>query len=211
MEISPDNISVEVARELVKIARESIEGGAVDRSRLERSELSGHAAVFVTLERLSKGRKELRGCVGLTEPIMPLWAAVIESALSSAFRDPRFPPVRIREMSEIVITLTILGRKEPIRSIDEIVIGKDALYVERGVGAGLFAGILLPEVPVERCWDKRTFANATCIKAGLEEGCWEDPRTVMYKIPSRTFREREPGGEVEEADLVREYAERCSR
>lgn len=205
-------ITLDLARELIKIARESIERrGAVERSKLDRPELSAPAAVFVTLERLSDGRKELRGCIGFIEPMLPLWAAVVESAISSAYMDPRFPPVRSWEMSKIVISLTILGAREPVKSIDEIVIGRDALYVERKVSGSIFSGILLPEVPVERCWDKKTFADATCMKAGLEESCWEEPDTVLYRIPAITFREREPGGEVEEADLMREYSERCRR
>jgi uncharacterized protein (TIGR00296 family) len=217
-----DMVTLDLAKALIKIARDAIKHHFSSSLRLyeipreirERfPELELYAPVFVTLEKVSvkegvRGR-ELRGCIGFIEPIFPLGVAVIESAISSAFNDPRFPPLRLRELSEVTVTLTILGDKIEVKRLNEVIIGRDALYVERGLYARLFSGILLPEVPVEYCWDLETFANMTCHKAGLEPRCWEKPGTRLYRIPGRTFRELEPEGDVVEVDLVEEYKRGC--
>lgn len=217
-----NSVSLELARALVKVAREAIKHFMTGSRRLyeiprelkeKHPELDKYASVFVTLEKITEKEgvrgRELRGCIGFIEPIFPLGIAVIESAISSAFNDPRFPPLRPRELGETVVTLTLLGRKKQIKSLKEIVIGRDALYVERPYYRRLFSGILLPEVPVEYCWDTETFANMTCMKAGLEEKCWTKPGTTLYTIPGRTLREIEPEGEIEEVDLTKEYEEHC--
>ncbi|MCS7107249.1 MAG: TIGR00296 family protein [Acidilobaceae archaeon] len=209
--IEPEEVSLELARDLVRLARIAIERHfSPERLRIEPRgrEMERYGAVFVTLEKEREGRRELRGCVGVLEAYMPIWIATVESALSSAFEDPRFPPLRRRELGEVIITLTVLGRKEPVRSLEEIVIGEHALYVERLYGRRLLSGILLPEVPVDHCWSREVFASMTCMKAGLEERCWEAEGTVLYKIRSRTFRELSPGGEVIEVNL-KELYEKC--
>jgi AMMECR1 domain-containing protein len=33
-------------------------------------------------------------------------------------------------------------------------------------------GLLLPQVPVELGWDRETFLDQTCVKAGLPPGTW---------------------------------------
>ncbi len=217
-----DMVTLDLAKALVRIARDAIKhhfSGGLRLYEIPRDikdkfpELELYAPVFVTLEKVFvregvRGR-ELRGCIGFIEPVFPLGIAVIQSAISSAFNDPRFPPLRLRELSEIVVTLTILGNRIEVRGLNEVVIGRDALYVERGLYARLFSGILLPEVPVEYCWDLETFANMTCDKAGLEPRCWEKPGTRIYRIPGRTFKEVEPEGEVVEVDLVEEYKRTC--
>jgi len=215
-------VNLDLARTLIGLARSAIKHFLSGSMRMfdipkdvrERfPEVDYYASVFVTLEKISiregvRGR-ELRGCIGFVEPIYPLGVATIESAISSAFNDPRFPPLRSRELSEIVITLTILNGMIDVKSLDEIIIGRDGLYIERVYYRRLFTGILLPEVPVEYCWDIETFANMTCRKAGLEDNCWKEPRTKLYRIPGRTFKEVEPEGEVIEVDLTKEYKEHC--
>lgn len=219
-----DMVTLDLGRVLVRIARDAIKhylSGSMRLYEIPREllnkfpELELYAPVFVTLEKVTvkegvRGR-ELRGCIGFIEPIFPLGVAVIESAVSSAFNDPRFPPVRSRELGEITVTVTILDGKIEVRRLSEVVIGRDGLYVERGAYPRLFSGILLPEVPVEYCWDLETFANMTCEKAGLEPRCWEKPGTRLYRIPGRTFKELEPEGEVVEVNLVEEYERLCKR
>jgi len=217
-------VTLELGRALVKIARGAIShylSGSmrlyeVPRELLDRfPELELYAPVFVTLEKVTEKEgvrgRELRGCIGFIEPIFPLGVAVIESAVSSAFNDPRFPPLRLRELREVVVTVTVLNGKIEVRRLNEVTIGRDGLYVERGAYPRLYSGILLPEVPVEYCWDLETFANMTCEKAGLEPRCWEKPGTKLYRIPGRTFKELEPEGEVVEVDLVEEYRRLCGR
>ncbi|MEM1640001.1 MAG: TIGR00296 family protein [Acidilobaceae archaeon] len=220
-----EEVNLELAKLLIKTARNAIkfyiEKGyrlyEVPRDLLERYPImKKKAALFVTLEKLKEvGEKrvsELRGCIGFVEPVYPLHVAIVESAVSSAFGDPRFPPVKSVELSEIVVVLSVLGEKVPVADLErEVLIGRDGLYVEMDIsGRKLFTGVLLPEVPVEYCWDVRTFADMTCRKAGMESGCWREHFVKLYRIPGRTFRELEPEGEVVEVDLVKEYRERCA-
>ena len=119
--------------------------------------LKEKSGIFVTLEKISRETKNLRGCIGHPYPDSPLVVATIDSAISSATRDPRFPPVKMSEMDEISITVTILTPpklievKSPKEYFEKIVIGQDGLIVERGNYA---RGLLLPQVPVDFNWDK---------------------------------------------------------
>ena len=46
--------------------------------------------VFVTINNIRNGEKELRGCIGYPYPTSPLVEAVIDSAINAATEDPRF-------------------------------------------------------------------------------------------------------------------------
>jgi len=67
--------------------------------------------VFVTL--LTFPRKNLRGCIGIPDPVMKLQDAIREAA-SSATRDPRFPPVNQKELGNIIVEVTLLTKPELI-------------------------------------------------------------------------------------------------
>ena len=60
--------------------------------------------VFVTL----KKNGHLRGCIGYPEPVYPLLDALLDSSVSAAVRDPRFPPVTSSEMDSITVEVTVL-------------------------------------------------------------------------------------------------------
>ena len=207
-------VSLELARELIRFARYSIEyyfdnedSPPEPRDLLEKFPVAKKkAAVFITLEKLVGSRRELRGCIGFVIPYLPLWRAVSESAISSAFKDPRFEPLDRSELKNIAIELSILSISNRLSDpLKEVIIGRDGLYIVRGLNSG----ILLPQVPIDYCWDTETFLAETCIKAGLEPDCWIDEKTEIYGIPGRIFSETTPNGEVFERDLAREYREKC--
>ena len=58
-----------------------------------------------------------------------------------------------------------LVRFAELENIDEIIIGTHGLIIENGFNKGL----LLPQVATEYNWDKNTFLEHTCRKAGLPE------------------------------------------
>lgn len=95
---------------------------------------------FVTLRRRDTG--ELRGCRGECRPMRPLIESVIQEAISSATRDPRFPCVRAEELSTLSIRISALSPLTRIQE-HEIVLGRHGLVVVQGRRSGL----LLPEVP----------------------------------------------------------------
>lgn len=163
---TPPEYSPEERSLLLQIARESV------LSFLERREislftpsthLSEPKGVFTTL--CSKGR--LRGCVGYPAAILPLYRAVVETARAAASEDPRFYPVRLDEVPDLRISLSVLSQLQTI-SAEQVEIGRHGLVISHG---GL-RGLLLPQVPVEHGWDRTTFLEQTCLKAGLSPDAW---------------------------------------
>jgi hypothetical protein len=136
---------------------------------------------------------------------LPLVEAVIDSAISSATRDPRFPSVRLEELPELGVEVSVLTKPEKIEVKSprdypkSIVIGRDGLIVE---WSG-YAGLLLPQVPVEWGWDAEEFLSQACMKAGLMPDYWLRKDVRISKFSAQVFREKSPGGEVEGRELVK--------
>jgi AmmeMemoRadiSam system protein A len=120
--------------------------------------------VFTTLYR----RGDLRGCVGYVLPVTSLYRTVAESARGAAFDDSRFSPVTLEETPELQVSLSILSALERILP-DEVEVGRHGLVVSLGA----YRGLLLPQVPVEHGWDRVTFLEQTCRKAGLALNAWQ--------------------------------------
>ncbi|WP_456418400.1 TIGR00296 family protein [Methanocaldococcus infernus] len=147
--------------------------------------------------------RELRGCIGIPEPIMPLIEALREAALGS-IRDPRFPPVTLEEMGHIVIEVSILTPPQlievsnPKEYLEKIKIGEDGLIIEYGP----YRGLLLPQVPVEYGWDVEEFLAHLCLKAGLPPDMWLVEGVKIYKFQAQIFEELEPRGKIVEKKLT---------
>lgn len=154
------------------------------------------SGVFVTLNTYPE--KELRGCIGYPEPVMPLVDAIIDSARSAATRDPRFPPVTAKELDRIVVEVSLLTPpelihvKSPKEYLEAIKIGRDGLIADNGI----LRGLLLPQVPIEWKWTVHEFLDHTCNKAGLPMDAWTDPETKMYRFTAEIFDEVKPRGEI---------------
>ena len=168
--LSHPNLQPEYTHEerswLSKLARESILSLLEKRELIafEASEhLSQPCGVFTTLH----CEKRLRGCVGYPAAVTPLYRAVIETARGAAFDDPRFAPLTLAETTQLQISLSVLSPLMPI-SAEEIEIGRHGLLISDGACRGL----LLPQVPVEHGWDRVTFLEQTCRKAGLPVTAW---------------------------------------
>ncbi len=136
---------------------------------------------FVTLHEAAGG--ELRGCIGYVAPVEPLYRAVIENAVNAARRDPRFPAVRPDEVAGLRIEISAMTPPREIRDIEEIEVGRDGLIVERGGARGL----LLPQVASERGWDRETFLDHTCGKAGLPHSAWREGNVTIEAFSADVF------------------------
>lgn len=165
--------------------------------------LMERCGVFVTLSTLHRGKKGLRGCIGFPYPTTPLTQAVIESAINSATQDPRFSPVSLNELDEIVLEVSVLTPPQLVR-VDKpsgypskIKVGQDGLIVERSYCKGL----LLPQVPIEWNWEEEEFLCQCCMKAGLSPDCWLLEGTKIYKFSCIIAREITPNGEIKLADM----------
>ncbi len=164
---TPPEFSSEERRALLQLAHDSI-SSALERRELSLDSPTPHLAeprgAFTSLYL----RSALRGCVGYVLPTCSVYRAVAETARAAAFDDNRFPPVTAEEVPHLQIELSILSPPQPIRA-EEIQIGRHGLLI----GESGRRGLLLPQVPVERGWDRTTFLEQTCRKAGLPEDAWQ--------------------------------------
>jgi len=116
---------------------------------------------------------QLRGCVGYVLPVGSIYRAVAETARAAAFEDTRFYPVTPDEASALVIELSILSPPQPLQP-EAVEIGRHGLLI----GMAGHRGLLLPQVPLEHNWDRQTFLEQTCRKAGLPLDAWKKGATI---------------------------------
>ena len=167
------------------------------------------SGVFVTLT--TYPGDDLRGCIGYPEPIAPLMAALKDSAVNAASRDPRFPPVSADELDTIRVEVSLLTPPEEVTAPKiadlpgQISVGEDGLIVERN---GM-RGLLLPQVPVEWKWDSEEFLCQTCMKAGLGPDAWLMSGTRVFRFRAEVFSETEPRGRVVRRELREQHG--CCR
>uniref|UniRef100_A0A7C4BCW0 Protein ENV14_07620 n=1 Tax=Ignisphaera aggregans TaxID=334771 RepID=A0A7C4BCW0_9CREN len=196
---------------LVRLARRAIEEYISKNVKIEPDKgvdkkLLKNGMAFVTIDRVvGPQQKELRGCIGFLQPVSSLVRVVIESAIAAATEDPRFPPLRPDELNTIVIEVSVLSTPVPIKKPSDVIVGKHGIIVSRG----WHTGTLLPQVPVEYCWDAETFLAEGCLKAGLEPDCWLDTKTRIFVYESKVFYEETPRGTVKERALEQEFKQRC--
>jgi len=164
---SPPEFSPDHRQTLLRIAHESILSAFTDRALPPAPPfpcLLEPRGVFTTLYL----HGSLRGCVGYAMPVVPLYLAVAETARAAAFDDSRFSPVTKQEAPELGISLSVLSPLFPIQP-EEVEVGRHGLVISLGSHRGL----LLPQVPVECDWDRETFLEQTCRKAGLPSDAWQ--------------------------------------
>ena len=174
---------LEIARASVATAAKGEEVDPVAPEAVDGTLLEPRAA-FVTLH---DEHGELRGCVGTTAAIRPLFETVHVMARAAALRDPRFTPVTEAEVDQLDIEISVLEPLEAISSLDEVEIGRHGLVVE---GRGC-RGLLLPQVASERGWSVPMFAAATCEKAGLDVLAYESEDVSMFRFGTEVFGEEE--------------------
>ncbi len=138
---------------------------------------------FVTLNSFGK----LRGCIGYIEGIKPLYLTIIDMAEAAAFDDPRFAPVQVNEIGNLEIEISVLTPLRTIQNIDEIKVGVHGLLIQKGG----YQGLLLPQVATHYNWNRDTFLDQTCIKAGLPAGGWKDSDVTIKIFSAQIFSESE--------------------
>jgi AmmeMemoRadiSam system protein A len=138
---------------------------------------------FVSLHTASGG---LRGCIGTFEESRPLWQTIREMATAAATGDPRFQAVTPAELESCLIEISALTPLAPAKP-EEIVVGRDGICV----GRGYFRGVLLPQVASEYGWDRETFLDHTCMKAGLPADAWRDGSVTIESFRADVFAEAE--------------------
>jgi AmmeMemoRadiSam system protein A len=171
---------------LLELARASVAAAAAGKPLPELEPagvLAEPGAAFVTLRRDGA----LRGCVGHVQATEPLWRSVRDMARSAAVQDTRFPPVKTGEVPALTVEISVLSPLRPMKQADELQVGRHGLYICSGYQAGL----LLPQVATSAGWDRRTFLEQTCRKAGLKSSAWDDPTVKVYVFEADVFGEQE--------------------
>jgi AmmeMemoRadiSam system protein A len=176
-------LTPEEKSELLKIAQAVVEcncrGEKPPKPEVESSTLNEPRGAFVTLHKDGK----LRGCIGHIRAQKPLIETIVEMAEAAAFRDPRFPPVTLEELDQLKYEISVLTPLRRIKDVNDIQVGVHGIYMKRGVSSGL----LLPQVATEWGWDRTTFLEHTCTKAGLPEDAWKDKKTEIYIFSADVF------------------------
>ncbi|MDD5070290.1 MAG: AmmeMemoRadiSam system protein B [Candidatus Omnitrophica bacterium] len=181
------SLKIEEKTQLLKIARDTLTQyfaeGPVEKKSNSFSNLNEKRGVFVTL----KKNRRLRGCIGRIVADKPLYQLVSDVTIDSAVNDPRFSPVEKDELNEIEIEISVLTPFVQVRDLNEIVVGEHGLIIKKGFDSGL----LLPQVASEYGWDRETFLEQTCLKAGLNQQDYKDKSTKIYRFSAIVFNEEE--------------------
>ena len=176
-------LSEQDKKTLHQIAKTVIEnkarGKAVPEFKIESVILKENRGAFVTIQK--KG--QLRGCIGFIKGYEPLHKTVEKMAAEAAFRDPRFPPVKEKELPELDIEISVLTPLRKISDVNEIEVGKHGIYIIKGG----WSGLLLPQVATEYGWNRQTFLEHTCQKAGLPPNAWKEKDTEIYIFSADIF------------------------
>ena len=161
--------------ELLGIARRAIAEIVRDSQRTEAKTtnpaLQTPQGAFVTI---TIGG-ELRGCIGTFREDTPLYRTVGQMAVAAAREDPRFPPLTAAELPKIHVEISALTPMRPVADVREIEVGRHGLYITKGFNSG----VLLPQVATEYGWDRTTFLEQTCRKAGLPKNAWQEGAKIL--------------------------------
>jgi uncharacterized protein len=155
-------------RLLLEIAREAViscvTGGTPPKRTVEQKNLLAKRGCFVCI----KINGNLQGCIGNFTADTPLYQQVQQMAVAAATRDPRFYPMKLEDLENFHLEISVLTPLHKISSPEEIIVGEHGIYLEKNFSRG----VLLPQVAVEHGWDRETFLRQTCLKAGLHEDAW---------------------------------------
>ena len=154
---------------LLGLARRAVEKklktGKTLRAKVSDEKLREKKGAFVTI----KVKGQLRGCIGYVQPHKQLFETIIEMAIAAATQDFRFSPLTLQDLPDTKFEISVLSLPEPVADPNDIEIGKHGIIISKGFNKGL----LLPQVPEEYGWDRETFLQHGCLKAGLDPDEWK--------------------------------------
>ena len=183
---TPFSLSEPEKSELLALARKSVEYMVQEKNPYEppasaSQALNQERGAFTTLKKAGA----LRGCIGYTSAVKPLYMTVRDTATHAALHDPRFPPVTASELPRLEYEVSVLSPLRRVLDVQQIRVGEHGLLMKNGDSEGL----LLPQVPVEQKWDRQTFLEQTCRKARMDSGCWRDENTDIFSFTAVVFDE----------------------
>ncbi|MBD3232857.1 MAG: AmmeMemoRadiSam system protein B [candidate division Zixibacteria bacterium] len=180
------SLTEEEKQTLLKIARDAIIKAvsgdkANEPPEIDDPVLHTKCGAFVTITEAG----QLRGCIGYTEAFKPLYQTVHECAISAALHDYRFMPLQPNELDNIHLEISVLSPLVKVENLEDIEVGKHGLMISLGSNRGL----LLPQVATEYGWDRQTFLEHTCRKAGLPRDAYQAPNATLEYFTAEIFEE----------------------
>ena len=148
----------------------------------EEKSLNERSGCFVTIKQAG----ELRGCIGSFQTERPLFQEVAAIAAASATKDPRFHPLEKTELDNFSLEISVLSPLQQLEDLEEIEIGVHGIYLEKNFSRG----VLLPQVATEHNWDRTTFLQQTCVKAGLKINAWQGQDAEIYIFSAQIIKEK---------------------
>jgi len=176
---------------LLQIARASISMalGQAARAPEDDARLQTPGASFVTLTQYGA----LRGCIGSLEARRSLLEDVKANAVAAALQDTRFAPLRLAELADTGIEVSVLSPMQPLHfdseaaALAQLRPGVDGVVFMHGAHRSTF----LPQV-WEQLPTPDTFMAHLKRKAGLPADFWSDGvRLQRYTV--RKWREARAG------------------
>ncbi len=172
-------LTAEEQKELIQKARRAIIEYLKTR-KTEKPEPPVHkglqnlkAGVFVSIYIKDK----LRGCIGNFSDTGLLSDLTQRMAISAA-NDYRFNNPEIDEISDMVLEISVLSPLKKIDSINEIIPGRDGIYIKKGSHTGTF----LPQVATKTGWNRQELLeHCAKDKAGLDKNGWKDAEIFTYE------------------------------
>jgi len=186
--VDSTDLSADQRRALLGVARRAVESSVGVEASAEAPtddvDFPGHGA-FVTLHR----RGQLRGCIGTFSTSPSIVGTIREMAAAAALRDPRFNAVSETELDQIDLEISLLTPLEEVADPADIEVGRHGICIEKGFQRG----VLLPQVAVENRWDRETFLDQTCLKAGLPAATWRSGEARIEVFSAVVFGEKAEG------------------
>jgi len=79
----------------------------------------------------------------------------------------------------------VLSPLRKVEDINQIHVGQHGLLIRKGE----YEGVLLPQVPTEEGWNRNTFLEQVCVKAGLPQQAWKDEDADLFMFSALVFAE----------------------
>ncbi len=176
-------------KELLDIARSTIkyylETGKKLEPNISDPLLKENMGAFVTLHK----NGNLRGCIGHMAATEPLYETVRDMAIAASTHDPRFTPLKINELNEVDLEISVLTPMSKVESYKDINIPGDGVMVQKGFRSGVY----LPQVANETGWTREEFMNSLCShKAGIPINDWKTGKCDIYIFSAEVFGEDKP-------------------
>ncbi len=139
--------------------------------------------IFVSIHK----HRELRGCIGNVHANGPLYRSAAECAIAAAVGDPRFIPLTNEDLPFVSFEISVLSPLQRIEDITEIEVGTHGVLISKQG----YRGLLLPQVATAHCWDRITFLQQACRKAGLMADDWREGAAI-HRFSAFVFGEEHP-------------------